>query len=359
MHIYLDNIIFFLQRSGGISVYWSELQKRILEKEGERAHIIEIDGYQKNIFRKTLDINPRLIRLESHWLSRFLRYLPVYLPVSEKVLFHSSYYRFSLQKKVRNVVTVHDFTYEKFRKGPAKWIHTAQKFFAIKKADGIICVSENTKKDLLEYLPQIHLKKIAVIHNGVSEDFYPLSDTSPVSLRNAPNKPFVLFVGDRKSVHKNFDMAVEILHRTEGLWLVMVGNPLSKVESVLLEQKLPERYRYFSRISAAELNVLYNRAFCLLYPSSYEGFGIPVVEAMKAGCPVVSTKTSSITEVAGDAGLLVDCIEVECFLEKIAMLNDVRVRDMYRQKGLVNAEQFGWDRCFDQTMTFYHDVFER
>jgi mannosyltransferase len=135
--------------------------------------------------------------------------------------------------------------------------------------------------------------------------------------------------------------------------LVIVGGEnISDKEKELFQKE----YLHFQGISTKDLNILYNNAFCLLYPSSYEGFGIPIAEAMKAGCPVVSSNRSSIQEVADDAGLLVDKIEVEEFVKVILKLENKEFRDKLILKGLEQAKKFSWDKCFEETLEFYKEV---
>ena len=158
MKIVLDNIIYNLQRAGGISVYWYELTNRLLLLEKDE---VEIYGKKNdNIFGRQLKVN---MKVESKLPNRCVRYLPFRKKLSPKSIFHSSYYRIALQEDVVNIVTVHDFIYERFRKGLPRWIHEFQKAFAVRRADGIICISENTKNDLLRYFPEIGEKRIKVI----------------------------------------------------------------------------------------------------------------------------------------------------------------------------------------------------
>lgn len=354
MQIIYDNIIFSLQKAGGISIYWYELIKRLQH----RKDVTFFEYPNENIFRKKFTIETTE---ETQFPVRWMRYLPFLKRVPEKSVFHSSYYRVSLQKNIVNITTVHDFTYEYFRKGPAKYIHQWQKSFAIKKSDGIICVSENTKKDLLRFYPKIDEGKIKVIYNGVGEEFQQLTDPRAYlsgSLEALKGKKYILYIGDR-SGYKNFHIAVKVLEALEDFSLVLVGGGDLNRDEVQSLQKIAHRMFHFQGIDAKILNIVYNNAFCLLYPSGYEGFGIPIAEAMKAGCPVVSTNVSSIPEVAGDSALLVKKIETGQFLNAIRMLQDRNFREAMIEKGLKQSEKFSWNNCFDQTCDFYEKIWQR
>lgn len=350
LKVIFDNIIFNLQRSGGISVYWKELIKRINNDKTIEANFIEYPGALENIFRKDVQISQNKIDLYSNFPSISIkRYINLNKNYSNPTIFHSSYYRTMKGKNVINVVTVHDFTYEKKVKSITGKVHIFQKEKALQKADGIICISENTKKDMLELYPELKHKNIKVIYNGFnSQDYYQIPN------REIENS--VIFVGARKG-YKNFSEVIEILSNLENISLKIVGAKLDREEISLLEQKLPNRYALYNLISNEDLNTLYNNSICLVYLSEYEGFGIPVLEAMSAGCPVIALKKSSIPEVAGDAGLLFDKIDYKSIGRTILDLRDnYELREKQVKMGLKNSRRFSWDECYKEVIKFYYEL---
>lgn len=351
--IVFDNIIFSLQRAGGISNYWYELLSRVKKSE---ILFRQFEKVNKNIFSKQL---PSIKERESLISIRFLRYLPFLRSIKTPALLHSSYYRFSLQKDVANIITVYDFTYEYFTTGLARKVHSLQKNIAIKYSAGIICISESTKRDLLKFYPTVDQEKIKVIHLGVSSSFFPiLSNETPQKFQGLARHKFVLFVGDR-SPYKNFDQAVQATLGLSEMNLVVVGSQSFTKSELRLLSALAGRVHLFKSVDPPDLNWLYNNAFCLLYPSRYEGFGLPVLEAMRAGCPVVSTQLSSIPEVAGDAALLVQDPVAYQFLENMKLLGNVDFRNQLIKKGYEQALQFSWDKCFEDTVSFYEEIWIR
>lgn len=352
MKVIYDNIIYSLQKAGGISAYWSELSIRLTNKD------IDIDFYEyqnKNIFSKQLRNKVKKETFISYKLSRYLNF---FKKLPKGSVFHSSYYRVANQKDVLNVTTIHDFTYEYFRTGLAKFIHTWQKRKAIKKSDAIICISKNTKKDLIKFCPNIKEDNIKVIYDGVSNDFFELDKCSEYldgKFEKLKSEKYILYVGDRSS-YKNFDIAVEIANELSDYSFVIVGGGYLNNTEI---KNIKTQYLHFQGIDTKELNILYNNAFCLVYPSSYEGFGIPLVEAMQAGCPVVSTNISSIPEVVGDAALLVDDINYNCYLQEIKKLKNSDFRNILITKGFQQAQKFSWDKCAEETYEFYKKALKK
>ncbi len=361
MKIYLDNIIFSLQRAGGISVYWYELLKRMIGS-GLDINLIERPEGTANLMRKSLAAEHENTMLESSRPLILSRYLPLTLKMEHLSIFHSSYYRTPLQKNLVSIVTVHDFLYEHglIRRDLRKYVHIYQKKYAIENADGIICVSENTKKDLIHFYKGIDENKIKVIYHGASEEFTKKSNPSSNSnITKLIGTKYILYVGTR-AFYKNFELAIKTVKAIPGFKLILAGGGiLAKKEIELLNCELQNRYIHFDKISTQDLNLLYNHAFCLLYPSSYEGFGIPILEAMQAGCPVVTSNVSSIPEVCGNAGLMVNEITSDQFIEKINSLNDEAWRNEVIERGYKQACRFSWDNAYINTVTFYEEIYSR
>jgi len=165
----------------------------------------------------------------------------------------------------------------------------------------------------------------------------------------------VLYVGSR-SRYKNFYLAVDAVSNT-GLSFVIVGKALNDDELGYVKNRLTEnRYKCFLNIDNNTLNQLYNSAFCLLYPSSYEGFGIPVIEAQKAGCPVIAYNASSIPEIIGDTPLLLRELSVEKIQHCFTLLKDERVRKEIIENGINNSKNYSWDKTYEETKKLYLEV---
>ncbi|MBO7456831.1 MAG: glycosyltransferase family 4 protein [Paludibacteraceae bacterium] len=307
MNVVFDNIIYTLQRNGGISVVWNELLRRA--RADKDLVCTELDYVEK--------MTPR--PLERYRLPAYQAEVPA--------IFHSSYFRVLPQEGVCNVTTVHDLTYHFYRRGLAKAVHLWEEERALRHSEAVICVSENTKRDLLRFYPWVKEDNIHVVYNGVSDDFYPLP--------SAQKKGFLLFVGNSTAGYKRYDVAQRVAQIT-GLELVTAAN-----------------------VTREELNTLYNEALCLLYPSDYEGFGLPVVEAQKAGCPVIAQRASSIPEIIGSEGLMVNHDTPERMAAEMAdIVRQLQSRptDRLIAAGIENAKRFSWDRAYRQVKTIYQNL---
>ena len=360
INLTLDNIIFSLQKSGGASVVWQQHLERVLKDDSFKCSVVEFRNAQLNFFRTKIQISPDLIR---HRKSCFLfvkRYLNLNSREKEKHIFHSSHYRIEKGENIINVTTVHDFTYEYFVKGFRRKIHSWQKLKAINLSQGIICISESTKRDLIKFLPDLDHGKIRVIYNGVDEIFKPImSDSTYFAKLPFEHFNYVVYVGDRASAYKNFNLAIDSCSLAKIPLLIIGGGILNKKERSRLESKLGvENFKSLINVSTEDLNFYYNKAICLLYLSLYEGFGIPVVEAQKAGCPVIAINSSSIPEVIGNPILALDNpdeVKIAKFIKELSINNEFRQECI--ELGFNKSKKFSWKNTYEDTVKFYKELY--
>lgn len=357
MKIIFDNIIFYLQRSGGGTIYWYELIKRAALDSDLEVLFSEPKAPLFNKFRLNFNINVNIIEQLPLNLLRICNFSK---RMKERTIFHSSYYRISKSKHAINIVTIHDFTSELYFSGLRRFVHTLRKKIAIKHATGIICISNNTKKDLLNMYPWVKDIKMKVIYNGVSDEYFPIKHDeikADFEFFDILKEKYILYVGHRTN-YKNFPIVSQIISKLDPSYkLLIIGEKLTPAEKEQLDAIIPKQYICLSEVTNYSLNVFYNFAHSLIYPSSYEGFGIPILEAMKAGCPVVTTNKSSIPEVAGDAAIMASEINADVFVNAIRKLEDPIIRNELINKGFANASKYSWEQTYQEVKEFYKELF--
>jgi len=294
--------------------------------------------------------------------------------VAQCKLWHAPHYNVPLWKgKTKLVVTIHDIIHWIFRKQVLSPLQTFYAGFMIKKAikfsDHIIAVSHHTKKDLVEHF-HAPSEKITVIHQGVDEAYERLAprELKPEfeKLRSKYKIPenYFLYVGMIKP-HKNVLMLVKLFNRLkqEGkvrAALVIIGRkdkayPVGYEELASLTTN--GDIHYLPVIDPHELMVFYNQALALIHPSLYEGFGLTLLEAMSYGTPVLTTNSSSIPEVVGDAACRVNAADDIAMGAAILKLDqDPGLRESLRQKGFARAKMFRWTETARKTSEIYEKV---
>ncbi len=349
----MDDIIFSLQSIGGISVYWasflqqwqqSRFRNVVLIRRGDSKSILPIEESWRgeSIYDNKLPLS-------------LARLLPLLVKLPAYSLFHSSYLRYSLQKNVCSIITIHDLAAEIGM--VTGWRARFKRFLqesAINRANGIICVSETTRKKLLALYPKVAVEKTKVIHHGFSNQFYRLKQNE-----GRVNKT-ILFVGGRAH-YKNFKLCLRVIKKLDNFELILVGGgKLKACETNELNKACNGRWSHHDNVSVDQLNKFYNEAYCLLYPSLYEGFGMPVIEAMKAGCPVVCAGNEAVKEVAGDAVLIVNIdFDYNSYVDAILSLESVAFREEIIDKGLEKAGEYTIEKNFEETVGFYKEVFRK
>lgn len=352
MRILYDGYIYGLQRSGGINRYFYELIKRLPEScrpviLGDRPSI-QVFPNHKNI--KCIGHLPRILEPIAGIATRCFDVVhPTYYELTRPLKYSGV--------KTRCVVTIHDFIIDRytnlFPKG--KKVIIAQKQ-AIKRADAIICVSESTRMDLLARFPECE-NRCAVVPLASSMEF------SHVCLSNQHGnvaRPYCLYVGSR-NFYKNFNWCLDAIsdlkQRGLDLNLIVAGPSWTSDETITIRNSgVGERVELIEYPADAVLAALYKNAVALVYPSSYEGFGLPPLEAMTMGCPVIAQHASSLPEVIGDGGVLMQPQESSPILiaDILAeLLLNTSLRRLLSEKARSRAATFSWEKTAEMTFSIY------
>lgn len=290
----------------------------------------------------------------------------------EKIdLFHAPHYVLPPLTPCKAVVTIHDCIHLRFpqylpnRLGYA--YARSSMWMATHRANRVLTVSEASKRDILRYC-RIPDGKIDVIYNALDDRLGETptpEEIERVCERYQLNAPYVLYAGNIKP-HKNLERLIESFHMLRQdpdlahVKLLIIGDEISKYATLrraVHRYKLHKHVRFFGFVPDKTLAVLYRLARVFVFPSLYEGFGLPPLEAMASGTPVITSNVSSLPEVVGDAAVLIDPLDASAISQAIRrVLMDSDLREDLRQRGLRRVHEFSWERSVRRVREIYDEV---
>jgi len=367
MKILFDHQIYERQTFGGVSRYFTELYLHLIQLGQVQPEMTV--KYSSNIYlRQQIDQYKNISPVEIRGLGKYgflLRRTLNHLATQKRIkqnqhdLLHPTYYsnRYLHLNKRPLVVTVFDMIHEIYSEGINTT--TENKRALCQKADKIIAISESTKTDLIKIF-DVDPEKIRVVH--LAGGFTPPTEKKSHVELGLPEQYF-LYVGGRQS-YKNFKRTVEasvsLLEQNNDLHVVCTGKNFTPDElAVLNEFGVASKYQsYFC--PEEDFYHLYNNALFFVFPSEYEGFGIPVLESFSADCPCALSNASSLPEVAGDAALFFDPLDVDDMRSKMQSLaDDENLRRSLAAKGQERLKSFSWEKTARQTLDVYQELLKR
>jgi glycosyltransferase involved in cell wall biosynthesis len=358
--VFYDHQKFSTQLYGGISRYFANVISAIktlpefdylLGVIYSKNHYIK-DDLSDNALVKLCLKNPKYAyRINQIYCKRLLKR-------GDFDIFHPTYYDtyFFEELKKPLVVTIHDMTYERFPE--YFWAMdplTRIKRLNIERADKIIAISETTRNDLLRF-SNVDPAKVEVVYHGI--DLESSLVTSPV--KGLPNR-YLLFVGDR-SGYKNFYLFInayqQIAAKYPELKLVLTGGgTLAVAEMEYLQMlKITDRVSHVN-VTDSELNFLYQNAVAFIYPSLHEGFGLPILEAFKANCPVLLSDTECFREIAKNAAMYFHPSSIDDLIVKLEyLITDSNLQENLRQAGAKRLTDFPLSKSINETLAIYKQL---
>lgn len=362
MKIAFDHQVFTFQSYGGISRYYAFLAAEIL-KRGQDVNVfsgLHLNNYLQDLPEEVvkgikLDKYPpksgKFFQLLNHGIGQVKMYS------WQPDIIHETYYSAwpTLRSDALRVTTVYDMINELYSDQYSAHAKTTKlKKATFERVDHIISISHSTKNDLVN-LFDVDRSKVSVVHLGVDLSAF----KQPKIESQFSSQPYILYVGSRGG-YKNFDglleaCALSSVIKNKIKIVAFGGGPFSKKE-LLKIYDLGYHEVSVQQVGGSDklLASLYSNALAFVYPSLYEGFGLPPLEAMAAECPVVSSNTSSMPEVINQAGVYFDpkniyemCASIE------AVIGDEEMRNKLIQLGLENIELFSWSKCADATLDIY------
>jgi glycosyltransferase involved in cell wall biosynthesis len=372
MKIFFDYKIFFIQKYGGPSSYFVNLVRELNIKKDINAkifsplhinkHLQDLDKkfFYKFFFLKKIDILKyfEFINIILTKIFEFINIIltKIYLFFFAPKIYHTTYYGRNLSiNNTPMIVTVFDLIHEIYSETFYKKLDSINKKKKIlENSRHIICISKNTQRDLIKYY-NIKYEKTSVVYLGKHENSFLLNNINI-------SRPFFLYVGNRHR-YKNFKILLEAYSHSKNLMkncdLICFGGELFSNEEKNFIQKNKILENNIKHLSGSDelLIELYQKAVALIYPSLYEGFGLPLVDAMHQGCPLVISDTSCFPEICGEAALYFNPLSVDELKNKMDQITfDNKIKNDLIAKGKKRANFFSWNKCANETLEVYKKI---
>jgi glycosyltransferase involved in cell wall biosynthesis len=354
------------KRIDGTRIYIHNILKKFGPDADDRDQFLI---YHKTEFNPELTFpvfkNYKIIKLQSFPFWTQTRFAWEMIKTKPDVLWmpmHSLPYLRS--KKTKTFVTIHDLAFKFFPQFfPKKDLRRLNHFtdYAVKKADGIIAISNSTKNDILKLYPKIKEAKVKVIYHGYDKDLYN-ENVSLERIKSAKAKykieysRYLIYVGalqPRKNLKVLVD-AFESIRRDKSykdIGLVIAGDFGWLYEDFVEKTKNRQNVTIIGKFETKDLSSLISGAEAFVLPSLYEGFGLPILEAMACGTPVIAADNSSLSEIVGDSGLLFEAYNWEELAESLKkLLNNDKLKNDLQKKGLEKVKFFSWEKCARETL---------
>jgi glycosyltransferase involved in cell wall biosynthesis len=370
-----------IRQGAGIGNYVRDLVDALLAQDSKNQYTLLTSGRptRERPFPKAENVRARSIIIPDRYLN-ILWYrwrLPLHATffTGQVDIYHGPDFVLPpINGKVCKIVTVHDLA---FIEHPEYALPQMVAFLnkvvpeAVGAADVVAAVSQATRQTLIEHL-KTPPEKITIIPNGVRPHFRRITD--PILLAATRHKfglkhPLVLGVGTLEP-RKNHSGLIKAFHKAQSAagkqqrpaMLALAGGPgwlYEETQQLIAKLKLEKKVRFLGRVSELELITLYSMADVFAFPSFFEGFGLPPLEAMACGTPVITSNTSSLPEVVGDAALLIDPHNAsELAQAMIRLLEDERLREELRQKGYARAQLFTWPKSASKMLSVYQRLYD-
>jgi len=358
MRVLIDDQIFVSQVRGGVSRYFAELMKYVRRGEAPDVELVQPWRWTRNVHAEEAGLAATLPTPVGRrpFVLRTANRIPCAQGRPDVV--HHTYYNckyLRLEPSALRVVTVYDMIPEIFPElFPAGNPHEGKREF-VEAADLVLCISTSTRDDLVR-LYGVPTAPVVVTPLGVDYSFRPGLPPLP----SLPS-PYVLFVGNRKA-YKDFDVLVEafasLAARHADVRLVVVGGlPFDRAEEETLRRKGIRERVYRTSLSDSDLPAAYANASCFVFPSRYEGFGLPTVEAMAAGCPVILADSSAHPDVGGEAAVYFPPGDSEALGVALSRVHsDAALRRVLSERSLLRAAAFSWQQTGSATVRAYQQA---